>query len=155
MTLAATQTLWKLRNSSDEVPTCQHAWWPHTDYRNAFVLWRGLNIDYEGGVLDNPTRVAIHLTHRLGALVASVALGCAAVFVLRQRDRSNGSPPILAPGYPFTPIAFSLLIVILLVLIGIKNSRQALSGLLVLAAGLLVYELFLRRPRWMMPRRES
>ena len=54
-----------------DFPTCQHAWWPHTDYRNAFVLWRGLNINYEGGVLDNPARVAIHLTHRLGALVAS------------------------------------------------------------------------------------
>ena len=75
-----------------DLPTCQHAWWPHTDYRNAFVLWRGLNIDYEGGVLDNPARVAIHLTHRLGALIASVALGFAAVFVLRQRGLSNQRP---------------------------------------------------------------
>ena len=33
------------------------------------------NIDYEGGVLDKPARVAIHLTHRLGALVAACALG--------------------------------------------------------------------------------
>src|ERR1700693_2254014 len=63
-----------------DFPTCQHGWWPHTDYGDAFVLWRGLNIDYEGGVLDNPARVAIHLAHRLGALVASVALGFAAVF---------------------------------------------------------------------------
>jgi cytochrome c oxidase assembly protein subunit 15 len=75
-----------------DLPTCQHAWWPHSDYRNAFVLWRGLNIDYEGGVLDNPARVAIHLTHRLGALVASVALTCAAVFVLRQRGLSKLRP---------------------------------------------------------------
>ena len=72
-----------------DFPTCQHAWWPQTDYRNAFVLWRGLNIDYEGGVLANPARVAIHLTHRLGALVASLALILAAVFVLRQRGLSK------------------------------------------------------------------
>ncbi|GAC1699716.1 MAG: COX15/CtaA family protein [Steroidobacteraceae bacterium] len=75
-----------------DLPTCQHAWWPQTDYRNAFVLWRGLNIDYEGGVLANPARVAIHLTHRLGALVAGVALTCAAVFVLRQRGLAKQRP---------------------------------------------------------------
>src|SRR5271163_1615858 len=61
-----------------DLPTCQHSWWPPMDYRNAFVLWRGLGIDYEGGVLANPARVAIHFTHRLGALVAGsilIALG--------------------------------------------------------------------------------
>jgi heme A synthase len=63
-----------------DFPSCQNAWWPHTDYRNAFVLWRGLGINYEGGVLDNPARVAIHLTHRLGAIVATLALGLAAGF---------------------------------------------------------------------------
>jgi cytochrome c oxidase assembly protein subunit 15 len=71
-----------------DFPTCQGAWWPHTDYRNAFVLWRGLGINFEGGVLDNPARVAIHLTHRLGALVASLALLTAAVVSLvRSRRR--------------------------------------------------------------------
>jgi cytochrome c oxidase assembly protein subunit 15 len=69
-----------------DFPTCQNAWWPHTDYRNAFVLWRGLGINYEGGVLDNPARVAIHLTHRLGAIVATLALSLASVFVVFQRS---------------------------------------------------------------------
>jgi cytochrome c oxidase assembly protein subunit 15 len=44
------------------------------DFRDAFVLWRGLGIDYEGGVLDAPARVAIHYTHRLGAYVVTVLL---------------------------------------------------------------------------------
>jgi cytochrome c oxidase assembly protein subunit 15 len=72
-----------------DFPTCQGAWWPHADYHNAFVLWRGLNINYEGGVLDNPARVAIHLAHRLGALVTAVALTLAALFVLRRRGLSG------------------------------------------------------------------
>ena len=75
-----------------DLPTCQNAWWPHADFRNAFVLWRGLNIDYEGGVLENPARVAIHLTHRLGALLASVALALAALFVLRRRGLPAARP---------------------------------------------------------------
>jgi cytochrome c oxidase assembly protein subunit 15 len=52
-----------------DVPTCQRSWWPPMDYRDAFVLWRGLKLDYAGGVLANPARVAIHFTHRLGAVV--------------------------------------------------------------------------------------
>ncbi|MDP9064933.1 MAG: COX15/CtaA family protein [Pseudomonadota bacterium] len=57
-----------------DFPTCQRSWWPAMDFRNAFVLWRGLGIDYEGGVLDNPARMAIHFMHRLGALVTGVTL---------------------------------------------------------------------------------
>ena len=34
------------------------------------MLWRGLGINYAGGVLDHPARVAIHFTHRLGAVLA-------------------------------------------------------------------------------------
>jgi len=65
-----------------DFPTCQHAWWPHADFRNAFV----------GGVLANPARVAIHFTHRLGAVVASLALGLAALFVLRHRGLAAARP---------------------------------------------------------------
>jgi cytochrome c oxidase assembly protein subunit 15 len=64
-----------------DLPTCQHSWWPQMDYRDAFVLWRGLDIDYEGGVLANPARVAIHFTHRLGALVAGSILISLGVWV--------------------------------------------------------------------------
>jgi cytochrome c oxidase assembly protein subunit 15 len=68
-----------------DFPTCQRSFWPHADFGNAFVLWRGLHVDYQGGVLGNAARVAIHLTHRIGALVTATALTIAALFVLRQR----------------------------------------------------------------------
>ena len=67
-----------------DFPTCQGQWWPATDFDDAFVLWRGLGVNYEGGVLDQPARVAIHLTHRIGAIVASLALVAAAVVTLQQ-----------------------------------------------------------------------
>jgi cytochrome c oxidase assembly protein subunit 15 len=67
-----------------DFPKCQNAWWPQTDYRDAFVLWRGLGIDYEGGVLAHPARVAIHLTHRMGALIATLTLSLAALTVLTR-----------------------------------------------------------------------
>jgi cytochrome c oxidase assembly protein subunit 15 len=52
-----------------DLPTCQSSWWPPMDFRDAFVLQRGIAIDYTGGVLANPARVAIHVTHRIGALL--------------------------------------------------------------------------------------
>lgn len=58
-----------------DFPTCQNSYWPEMDMDDAFVLWRGLGIDYEGGVLDHPARVAIHFVHRLGAIIATLVLG--------------------------------------------------------------------------------
>lgn len=66
-----------------DFPTCQQAWWPPMDFRNAFILWHGLDIDYTGGVLANPARVAIHVVHRFGAAIAGTVLllvGLAAIF---------------------------------------------------------------------------
>ena len=72
-----------------DFPTCQGAWWPHADWRGAFVLWHAANVDYEGGLLGTPARIAIHLAHRLGALLAAAAITLAAVYTLRQRGLSH------------------------------------------------------------------
>ena len=66
-----------------DFPTCQNSYWPQMDAKDAFILWRGLGIDYEGGVLDNPARVAIHFVHRLGAVVAALMLGLASIAAMR------------------------------------------------------------------------
>src|SRR5690606_6954585 len=67
-----------------DFPQCQKAWWPEMNYKDAFVLWRGLGIDYEGGVLDHPARVAIHFTHRLGAIVAAILLGFLSILASKR-----------------------------------------------------------------------
>ncbi|HEY7642025.1 MAG TPA: COX15/CtaA family protein [Steroidobacteraceae bacterium] len=67
-----------------DFPTCQNSYWPDMDAKDAFVLWRGLGIDYEGGVLDNPARVAIHFAHRLGALVTALVLGFVSFAAIRR-----------------------------------------------------------------------
>ncbi|MEW8029411.1 MAG: COX15/CtaA family protein [Candidatus Thiodiazotropha sp.] len=59
-----------------EFPTCYAgSWWPETDFGEAFVLWRGLGVNYEFGVLENNARTAIHITHRIGALITVLTLG--------------------------------------------------------------------------------
>ncbi|MDE2262373.1 MAG: COX15/CtaA family protein [Gammaproteobacteria bacterium] len=75
-----------------DFPTCQGAWWPHADFRHAFVLWRGLWINYEGGVLANPARVAIHFAHRLGALTVTLMFLATALFVISRPSLAAARP---------------------------------------------------------------
>lgn len=70
--------------SCPDFPTCQNSYWPKMDADNAFVLWRGLGIDYQGGVLNHPARVAIHFVHRLGALITALTLGWVAFYAWRR-----------------------------------------------------------------------
>ncbi|MCK9489550.1 MAG: COX15/CtaA family protein [Xanthomonadales bacterium] len=67
-----------------DFPRCLGQWWPATDFGEAFVLWRGIGVDYEGGLLDGPARTAIQLAHRIGAVV-TVAMVLALVAVLRRQ----------------------------------------------------------------------
>ncbi len=66
-----------------QYPTCLGHWWPDTDFRQAFVLWRGFGVDYSGGVLANPARVAIQETHRIVALLVLGHLSAVAIRLLR------------------------------------------------------------------------
>ena len=117
-----------------DLPTCQGSWWPQADFRSAYVLWGGLGINYEGGVLDNPARVAIHLSHRFGALVASLALLAAALAALRVRALR---PAGVAGAMLLLALALQLLIGISMVRAGfplwLATAHNAGAALLLLA----------------------
>ena len=57
-----------------DLPRCGGAWWPETDFGEAFKVWREVGVNYEGGVLDQSARAAIHLSHRIGALLTLAVL---------------------------------------------------------------------------------
>lgn len=66
-----------------DFPKCVGQWWPAADFREGFVLWRGVGVDYEGGVLDGPARIAIQLAHRVMGVVVFVGLLAFAARLLR------------------------------------------------------------------------
>jgi cytochrome c oxidase assembly protein subunit 15 len=67
-----------------DFPKCVGQWWPPHDFREGFVLWRGIGVDYEGGVLDGAARIAIHMTHRMMAGVVFLYLGWLAIRLMRS-----------------------------------------------------------------------
>jgi cytochrome c oxidase assembly protein subunit 15 len=50
-------------------PTCLGQWWPAMDFHQGFILWRGIGVDFQGGILDAAARTAIQMVHRFGAAV--------------------------------------------------------------------------------------
>lgn len=72
-----------------DFPTCHGRFWPDMAFRDAFVLWRGLGINYEFGVLETPARTAIHYSHRLWAMVTAAAI-LYAIHVARRRGAGLG-----------------------------------------------------------------
>lgn len=57
-----------------DLPTCQGQWWPDMAFGEAFHLVRELGQDSAGKPLAMQALTAIHLTHRLWALVALACL---------------------------------------------------------------------------------
>ncbi len=85
-----------------DFPTCQGSFWPPMDFRNAFILWRGLGIDYEGGVLDAPARIAIHYSHRLGAYLTAIVLAFVVAGALRRAQ--SGAARVAAIAVAFAVV---------------------------------------------------
>lgn len=57
-----------------DLPTCHGEWWPAADFANGFHLTQHIGPNYLGGQLDSEARTAIHLTHRMGAVIVSLVL---------------------------------------------------------------------------------
>jgi cytochrome c oxidase assembly protein subunit 15 len=127
-----------------DLPTCQGQWIPKDmDYANAFVIWRGLDINYEGGVLDHPARVAIHFTHRAWALVATVAVLWAAWLAWRHAPTSlvrRGA--VLAVGALSLQWLIALLMILKAFPLSLATGHNAGAALLLMA--LLIFNRRLR-----------
>ena len=69
-----TSTNYAALSCGEYFPTCLDQIWPDDmDFKNAY-FWGPLGIDYEFGVLENQTRSAIQMVHRIGALVVTAAI---------------------------------------------------------------------------------
>jgi len=58
-----------------DLPTCQAQWLPPMDFANGFNLFQHVGPNYLGGVMTNEARVAIHMSHRIGAVITLLYIG--------------------------------------------------------------------------------
>ncbi len=55
-----------------DFPTCQGSYMPEMDFKNGFNLNQEVGPNYLYGLLDNPSRVAIHYSHRVSAILVTI-----------------------------------------------------------------------------------
>lgn len=73
-----------------EFPTCQGTFWPSMDFAGGFLLWRPLGLHADGSAISFAALTAIHMVHRWGAGVLTVAL-VALVWQLRHVSRLSAA----------------------------------------------------------------
>lgn len=113
-----------------DFPKCAGSWWPMTDFREAFVLWRGIGVNYEGGVLDASARAAIQITHRIGALVVFGHVLATAVLAWRRGLRMAG---LVAGALVCLQVALGIANVKLLLPLPLATAHNGVAALLLLA----------------------
>jgi len=123
-----------------DFPTCHGGWWPDGDYAAGFRLWqeagsRPDSVGFEGGVLTVEARVAIHMMHRIGALVTVLYLGglCAAALWRGRPDRGLAAATVSALGLLVVQAALGVSNVWLGLPLGVAVAHNAAAALLLLA----------------------
>lgn len=69
-----------------DLPVCQGSWWPSMNFREGFIPWRGLGVDYEFGVLDTAARTAVHVSHRMGAVITLIIVSLLSLAAINQTN---------------------------------------------------------------------
>ena len=72
-----------------DFPMCQGTYWPPMDFLEAFTRWRELGVEYESGVLNLEAATAIHMAHRVEALITLLYVGWLSLHVLRVGVEEN------------------------------------------------------------------
>lgn len=94
-----------------ELPTCEGEWWPAMDFEHGFNVFQQVGPNYLGGQLHNEGRIAIHLSHRIGAIVVLVFVSAALIALWRSSSNQR-----LRQG-----VAISAVLLALQILLGLAN----------------------------------
>jgi cytochrome c oxidase assembly protein subunit 15 len=78
-----------------DFPRCQGQWWPDMNMNKGFDISQEVGPNYLGGTMDNASRIAIHQTHRIGALVCTLAVSILFFLINGAAKKQSLSPYVL------------------------------------------------------------
>jgi heme a synthase len=122
-----------------DLPLCQGAWWPQMDFKEGFIPWRGLGVDYEYGVLNTDARTAIHVSHRIGALLTLFAVGIIALSSMKDRDQRIRNAAIAAATILVVQFGLGVANVLFVVPISVAVAHNGVAALLLASLGALLF----------------
>ena len=122
-----------------DFPLCQGQWWPSMDFHNGFIPWRGLGTNYEYGVLGPAARTAVHMSHRIGALVTLLFVGAVALKAALGPDRRMGRAGLALLLVLIAQVCLGISNVLLTLPIGVAVAHNAVAALLLVSTGALLF----------------
>ena len=131
-----------------DLPTCQGEWWPETNFREGFDVFQAVGPNYLGGVLGNDARVAIHLSHRVGAIMVTVVLGALFLTLIKlTRGYRLSRAAWMGLAILVVQVGLGLLNVLLHIPVAIAVAHNAFGAFLLLALINLIYRVHQLEPR--------
>jgi len=121
-----------------DFPTCHGEWWPPMDLHEGFNFGQTIGPNYLGGELESDARVAIHFTHRLGALTVLLVAGALAWRLFRERS------PLATPlaGVLGLQILLGILNVVLVLPLPVATLHNLVGAVLLLTVVAVNYRAF-------------
>ncbi len=125
-----------------DFPTCQAQSWPPMDFAAGFDVLQRVGPNYLGGLLDSGARAAIHMTHRLGAVLVFFTVSTLAIRVLACGGRRLA---VVLLTLLACQIGFGIANVELTSPLAVATARNATGALLLLAVVTVNYRTFRSR----------
>jgi cytochrome c oxidase assembly protein subunit 15 len=138
-----TSTNYVALHCGTEFPTCHGQWWPNMDFRDGFRFWRGLGIDYEGGVLSAAAGTAVHVTHRIGALIVALVVGMFSLILIGKSETRRLGLVLL--GILSLQISLGIMNVVLLLPLPVAVAHNMVAALLLLTMVTINFEFYRAR----------
>lgn len=113
-----------------DFPTCFGSYVPsHMDFQHGFNIFQDVGPNYLGGLMESEGRVAIHWTHRLGALVVLAVVGALAWRLMQF----NKSLALLVAGILVVQLLLGTLNVVWSLPLAVATAHNGVGALLLLA----------------------
>lgn len=114
-----------------DLPQCQGQWWPETDFAKGFNFSMQVGSNYLGGQLQSDARTAIHLAHRLGAVILTLYLSILMLILFRWGLRLAWVVAVLVIlGIQFS---FGMANILLALPIGVATAHNGVAAILLIA----------------------
>ena len=123
-----------------DIPTCQGTWWPHMDFLHGFTIWHGTGVDYEGGILPIDARTAIHMAHRIGAVLSILIIGSTAIRAIIDDNSLISRTGILMLVVLLVQAALGVTNVLLRLPLPVAVAHNAMAAVLLLALVALLHQ---------------
>ncbi len=130
-------------------PACNGELWPAMDFQDGFNLAQSIGPNYLGGVLHHDARVAVHMSHRLGALAATFFIGLSLLLVWLRSQKMNfparsplRQPVVLVAGLLVLQIGLGITNVKALLPLPVAVSHNAVAALLLVSLLWLIYRIW-------------